>query len=209
MQDAGRITVEAREPRRRDGGEFGINSPSVSFLVTTPKTTSLEVRTGDGSVAARDLSGRARIDTGDGSIRLDRVEGDLQARTGDGSVEIANARGTVGVETGDGSVQVSGVLTELRTRTGDGSVSVAADPGSAMQADWQIETGDGAISLRLPASFDADIEASSGDGAVHVDGIPPPANRDEPRNAVRGRIGRGGRVLRLQSGDGSIEVSVR
>jgi DUF4097 and DUF4098 domain-containing protein YvlB len=204
-QEGGRIVVEGREPSRR-GGAF--DSSSVSFLVTTPRTSSLEARTGDGSVAARDLAGSTSVDTGDGSIRLERVEGDLRLRTGDGSVNVTAARGKVEVETGDGSVQVSGVLTELRARTGDGSVNVTADPGSAMQADWQIETGDGAVSLRLPAAFDADVDASSGDGGVHVDGIPSAADRDA-RNSVRGRLGRGGRTLRVQSGDGPIDVGVR
>jgi hypothetical protein len=208
-QDAGRIVLEAREPGRRDGGRFGFDSPSISFVVTAPKTTSLQARTGDGSVAARDLSGSARIDTGDGSIRLDRVDGDLQLRTGDGSVDVTTGRGRVEIETGDGSIHLSGVLTGMRLQTGDGSVDVTVEPGSAMQADWQIATGDGSIALRLPEAFDAEVDASSGDGGVHVDGIPSPANAEEPRNVVKGRLGRGGRSLRLQSGDGSIAVSAR
>jgi DUF4097 and DUF4098 domain-containing protein YvlB len=206
-QEGGRIVVDAREPRRRNDA-FG-NGASVSFLVTAPRTSALEARTGDGSVSARDLSGGVRVDTGDGSIRLDRTTGDLRLRTGDGSVEVTEARGAVDVETGDGSVEVSGVLAQLRVRTGDGAVSATADTGSVMQADWQIETGDGAISLRLPSAFDAEVEAGSGDGSIHVDGISTSTDRDESRKAVRGRLGRGGHGLRLQSGDGPIDVSVR
>ena len=207
-QDGGRVVVEAREPQRRSDLSFRGGS-SVSFLISAPRNTSLQARTGDGPVAARDLSGTVTVDTGDGPIRLERLEGELTLRTGDGSVDVTAVRGRVRAETGDGPVQVSGVLNGLSVRTGDGGVQLSAESGSAMQDDWQITTGDGPIAVALPAAFDAEVDASSGDGPIHVEGLPPPADGDEPRHAVNGRLGKGGRTLRLQSGDGGIDVRVR
>src|SRR5687767_14166556 len=58
-QDGNRIVIDAPEPRsRRDGFHFGPwQSPSVNLVVTMPRKTTADVRTGDGSISAEDLDG--------------------------------------------------------------------------------------------------------------------------------------------------------
>jgi hypothetical protein len=104
-------------------------------------------------------------------------------------------------------VVVSGVFTAVRARTGDGSVTIRADAGSAPTADWDIATGDGAITLRLPGAFNAELDAHTNDGAVHMRDITLTTVTGElRRNSVRGRLGSGGRLVRLRTGDGSITI---
>jgi hypothetical protein len=65
----------------------------------------------------------------------------------------------------------------------------------------------------LPANLDADLDAHTGDGGVHADGLPVqaergPENRDrKEKDSLRAQLGKGGRTLRLNSGDGSINIS--
>ena len=73
--------------------------------------------------------------------------------------------------TGDGRVRVSGKLTAVRARSGDGSIAIEARPGSATEADWDITSGDGAVTLQLPDDFNADLDAHTGDGSVHLNGV--------------------------------------
>lgn len=212
-QEGNRVVVDAPGPRDRDHViHFGSwQSPSVSLIVTAPRKVSIEARTGDGSITADDLDGTIALHSGDGSIRTRRVEGTLRARTGDGSIAIADASGRVEADSGDGSIEIAGRLEGLDVRTGDGSVRLEAFDGSALKNDWSVNTGDGSITVRLPRNLDADLDAHTGDGGVHADGLTVTAERidnsDENRDSLRGQLGKGGRTLRLRSGDGSINIS--
>jgi hypothetical protein len=209
-QQGNSVTVAVPEPPdRRDGFRFG-QSPSVHLVVTTPRRMTLEARTGDGSIAADDLAGSITLNTGDGSIRVRRIEGGLRARTGDGSISMNDVNGQLDAETGDGSIDVDGRFDAVTVRSGDGSVSVGANAGSVLKADWSITTGDGSISVRLPANIDAELDAQSNDGRVSADGFAGLTTGDRNDNgAVRGRLGKGGRSLRVRSGDGSISINRR
>lgn len=210
-QEGNRIVIEAPSLRnQRSVISFGgAVSPSVNFTVTAPRRLSLEARTGDGGIDARDLQGTIDLNSGDGRIEASNLEGQVKAHTGDGSIRIDQVVGRVAADSGDGSVEISGRLDELTVRTGDGPVRVEADSGSGMKADWSITTGDGRIALRVPNGFNAAVDASTGDGSVRVEGLPlPPATGDDSeRRRVVGQLGSGGATLRLRSGDGSIDVT--
>ena len=211
-QDGNRIVVEVPEPRdRRDGIHIGSwQSPSVSLVVTMPRQVTVEARTGDGSISADDLAGSVALNSGDGSIHARRIEGNLRARTGDGSIAITDAAGRVEANSGDGSIELGGRFETIDVRTGDGAVRLDVSEGSVLKNDWSVSTGDGSITLRLPRTLDAELDAHTGDGGVHADGIPGNAEKssdDNERGSLRAQIGKGGRTLRLRSGDGSINVS--
>ena len=209
-QEGNRIAIEAPSVRnQRTVISFGSwVSQSVNFTVTAPRRLTLEARTGDGLIEARDLEGTIDMSSGDGRIEASNIGGRVKAHTGDGSIHIAQAAGVVDADSGDGSVEIAGRLEELTVRTGDGSVRVEASDGSTMKSDWRITTGDGRIALRVPSDFNAAVDASTGDGSVRVEGVSVPPNDDESaRRRVVGQLGSGGATLRLRSGDGSINVS--
>jgi hypothetical protein len=212
-QEGNRIVVDVPEPRdRREVIHFGAwQSPSVSLIVTAPRKLTVEARTGDGSITADDLLGTIGLNSGDGSIRVRRVEGNLRARTGDGSIDIAEAAGRVEANSGDGSVELAGRFEAVEVTTGDGAVRLDIFDGSAVKTDWSVNTGDGSINVRLPRNLDAEVDAHTGDGGVHANGFPVAAERsnddDRNRDSLRAQLGKGGRTLRLRSGDGSINIS--
>jgi hypothetical protein len=214
-QQGQRVTVEARGPsgNNRPGGDVvhlgSWRSPSVSFVVTVPRQVSLEARTGDGSIVARDLAGTVVLRSGDGAIRVERVGGDLRVDTADGAVTVRDLHGTLDLNTGDGSVDVSGRLEIARVHTGDGAVRLEAMTGSAMKSEWSIDTGDGAIALVVPPDFNAQLDAYSGDGRITASGIgnaTPSEDNDQPAR-LNAALGSGGSVLRLRTGDGPITVT--
>jgi hypothetical protein len=86
-------------------------------------------------------------------------------------------------------------------------VVVEADEGSAMKGNWEIATGDGSIVFRVPDTFNAEIDATSRDGSVRgeLTGLDH-ARDDNGRESLKGRLGSGGHVVKLRSGDGSIRV---
>lgn len=211
----GDILIEAKRPRR-DGffEHFGQSSPRVRMVLAVPRRLNLEARTADGAILARDLNGRIELSTGDGSVRLQGIQGRMTIRTGDGAITASDLQGSVTVSTGDGSVLLSGRLDELEARTGDGAIDVNVLPGSTMRGDWNVSTGDGGVKILLPPDFNADIEATTGDGGISTSGVavastPGPEERERRRSALRGRVGSGGEMLTIRTGDGPVDIHVR
>ncbi len=148
----------------------------------------------------------ADLHTGDGSITMRGLHGDLHANTGDGSIRGEDLDGAVDAHTGDGSVHVAGRFERLQLHTNDGSVEVEAKNGSHMASDWHIQTGDGSVHLRVPASLAADLDAHTGDGSIHVD-LPSSTGRVKSEHALQSKLNGGGPALLLRTGDGSITVN--
>jgi DUF4097 and DUF4098 domain-containing protein YvlB len=209
-QDGNRVRVEAPAPKvqREFIGIGNFSGPSVSFIVRVPANVKLTAITRDGSIAVDKITGTVNLRSGDGSIRANGVNGDLTAHTDDGSLSLTDVNGRLSLESGDGSVRVQGRFEDLHVKTGDGSITIEADEGSAMKGDWDISTGDGAISFQVPRAFNAEVDASSQDGRVRsdIDGLTASNDDDDDRGTLRGRIGSGGHRITLRSGDGSITV---
>jgi len=206
-QDGNSITVEAHRPRRHPVLVFGIDTPTARLIVWVPKHADVHARSGDGSITIERVNGKLEAHTGDGSIRANGIAGDLNLSSGDGSVTVENAEGRLALDTGDGSVNVAGKLGVVRLHTGDGSIIYRAEPGTKMNDDWDITTGDGGVTLYLPADLGAELDAHTGDGTIRHDlALNPGGSSSNGRRTLRGRIGAGGPQLRIRTGDGSIRI---
>jgi DUF4097 and DUF4098 domain-containing protein YvlB len=206
-QEGNHVRVAARVPKMSGFGIHFNYSRSAKLIVSAPSMSNLVATSGDGGINVERISGRLDLRSGDGSIRGHDLGGDIKAHTGDGSIQLEGIKGALDVDTGDGHVVVTGTLTAVRARTGDGAVTIRAEPGSAPASDWEITTGDGAIRLELPDAFDAELDAHTSDGGVHMNGITlSNVSGEIGRNRVRGQLGAGGRLVRLRTGDGSITL---
>lgn len=202
------IDLEVKRPRAESFNGIGFHrSASARLVVSVPRDINITARSGDGSIKIERVNGRLELRTGDGSIRASEVSGELQFDTGDGSITVDKAQGRLAVDTGDGSVDVGGRLASVKLHTGDGSVVYHADQGSAMTDNWEITTGDGSVSVYLPQGFAAELDAHTGDGSIRSDleGLPSPTG-ENARRTLRGKIGEGGRLLRIRTGDGAIRL---
>jgi Toastrack DUF4097 len=210
-QNGSRVIVHALKPERRDSGvQVGFHyGRSVRFVVNVPRTTDLNATSGDGSISVSGVSGRVEARSGDGSVTTSDIKGDVALDTGDGSITAENVSGNVKVNTGDGSVTIKGQPQGLVAHTGDGSLNLDVTSGGGSPAgDWELTTGDGGIHVTLPANFNAQLDAHTGDGGIDANdfGLRPSG---EERNDLRGAIGTGGPTLRLRTGDGGITLSKR
>jgi hypothetical protein len=177
------VDIRVKEPYHHGGW----GRRSIRLRLTVPTQLTGVVKTGDGSISLRNVRGNLRVDTGDGSI------------TG------SDLGGTLSAHTGDGSMRLDGLFESLRLRTGDGSIQVHAHEGSKMTSDWDLQSGDGSIQIRLPRSFGADLQLRTGDGSIHTD-LPVTVGGLRDRREVHGKLNGGGLVLNVHTGDGSISV---
>ena len=136
------------------------------------------------------------VSTGDGRLRVDGVSGDLELRTGDGSIDVTGAKGRLRAETGDGRIRVENFEGDAETRTGDGRITLDGNFSSLA-----ARTGDGTISLSLPEGVNATVETNA--ESVYNDGVAVAESEAESR-VRRWRVGGGGQVLTLRTGDGQI-----
>ena len=164
----------------------------------------LRVNTGSGSVRVRSARGDLAIDTGSGDVATENVEaGRLHIDTGSGSVAINRARAqALDVDTGSGDIVAEDLdAGDIHVDTGSGRVSLAL-VRSAKRVN--IETGSGAVLVRVPRDYEAEFELDTGSGGIDLD-MPHTVTRQD-HGHLRGRIGDGGGSLRVDTGSGGIQV---
>lgn len=157
---------------------------AASLDVYVPRNSTLHVTSADGELNLEGVSGELTLRTGDGSIKVSNGGGQLQVNTGDGEIRIASFDGQVDARTGDGSISLDGKFTGLAARTGDGNISLSVPTNS----DFTIETN---------------AEGIDNTGMTISEDIAP------SKRVKRWRVGRGGNVFVLSTGDGRIVLNPR
>ena len=207
-QHGNTIEVEVKGPARESFTGIGFHrSTSARLIVSLPRRSDVQARSGDGTIRIDRVNGRIELRTGDGGIRAADVAGELTLNTSDGTITVTGAEGRLDLDTGDGGVNVTGRLTSVRLRTGDGSIVYRAEPGSTMAETWEISTGDGSVSLFLPRDFGADLDIHTGDGTIRNElQVTAETGVEVSRRTIRGKLNAGGKLLRVRTGDGSIRL---
>ena len=184
---------------------------SARLVASVPRGSRLTVTTRDGSIVVERIDGRLELRTDDGSVRVSEAAGDMTIVTRDGSITLDRVAGRIDARSGDGSINVAGTPASLLLETKDGSVVVRAERDTVMSADWSVRTGDGSVVVEIPEGFGAELDAETADGSVRselaVAGAEDAGSRDrDERRKLRGKIGPGGKILKLRTADGSIRL---
>jgi len=128
---------------------------------------------------------RVDVGTGSGEVVVDRVGGGVNASTGRGRVFVATSRGPVNASSGSGDIDV-------RVQ-------------STTDANIDVVTGSGLIRVSIPSDFNGEIDTQTGNGTLRSDFDITIVGRLDAQH-IRGTIGRGGPRIRLQTGNGRIEI---
>jgi DUF4097 and DUF4098 domain-containing protein YvlB len=158
---------------------------SVNFDVYVPRQSTLHVSSGDGALNLEGVKGQITLRSGDGPIEVSNGGGQLQVNTGDGVIRVIKFEGQVDARTGDGEIALDGNFNALSARTGDGTISLSVPAGSS----FTIETN-------------APDEISNEGFSVAEDITPSP-------RVKRWKIGNGGKVFILKTGEGKILLRPR
>jgi DUF4097 and DUF4098 domain-containing protein YvlB len=204
-QSGNSVSIEVRVPHWNWSFFGGSHNRSVRVELRVPRELALNVRTSDGNVTASGVSGKIEFDTGDGNVTANSVRGDIRMHTGDGHIDGHSLDGSLDADTGDGNLRIDGRFDALALKTGDGSIDAQVATGSKVANGWNLHSGDGHITLRLPSDLNAYLDAHTGDGSVTLD-IPVQVSGSLSHSAVRGKLNAGGGTLAVTSGDGSIHI---
>lgn len=128
----------------------------------------------------------------------------LDASTTDGPIEIAGATAPIKAKTVSGNIEAHTAVGPVVAYTTNGSLRVTVDSLAGTDA-VELETVNGSIVAQLPAWLDANLEARTVNGRIESDYEMTLTGRLNPRN-VSAQIGKGGRLLRLATVNGSIRL---
>lgn len=184
-QTGNSVDVEVRFPRHNFVIQFG--TYRVDIEIHMPREGRVNLQTGDGHIELSHFKGEMELESGDGHETIDSVDGNLRARTG------------------DGHISATGRFDVLELNTGDGRIEAQALPGSTMASSWTLHTGDGSVTLQLPANFAADVDLHTNDGHITVD-MPVAVEGRLGEKNIHGKMNGGGNLLTVHTGDGSIRL---
>jgi DUF4097 and DUF4098 domain-containing protein YvlB len=74
-----------------------------------------------------------------------------------------------------------------------------------LASGWRLETGDGNVTLEVPADLAADVDLHTSDGHIDLE-FPVTTEGKIRENEVRGKINGGGNLVTIRTGDGSIHL---
>ena len=127
----------------------------------------------------------------------------FSGNTVNGKVEANNLAADVDAKTVNGSINIS--TTGLaRAKTVNGSITAVMG-----RADWsddlEFKTVNGSIDISAPASLSAQVEAKTLNGEITTD-FPITVQGTFSKRRLTGTIGGGGRDLRLETVNGSVQI---
>ena len=187
-----------------DGDDRGRRNVTVAMTVLVPRGAQVKIVTGNGAVSVERVGGEVQATTGNGRVRVSGTDGAVRVTTGNGDVEVRDAKAPVRVTTGNGNVTVATTEGLVDARSGNGDIDVRI---SALRArdDMTFSTGSGTVHLSLPASYNGELDASTGNGEMRSHFDLKVKGRLNPHR-IRATIGDGGPLLRLSTGNGGLEV---
>lgn len=177
---------------------------TVAITVLVPRGAQVKVATGNGAISVERVGGEVQASTGNGRVRVEGTDGAVRVSTGNGDVDVRGAKASVRVSTGNGRVNVGTTEGPVEVRTGNGDIDVTMTTLKAKD-DMTFSTGSGEVRVTLPAGYNGELDATTGNGELRSDFDLKIEGRMNPRH-IRATIGEGGPRLRMTTGNGRLEV---
>jgi len=123
--------------------------------------------------------------------------------TVNGDVEVNNLAGPVNAETVNGGVHLETAGGDASANTVNGSVTAVLHGQGT--TPLRFKTVNGGVTLSVPKDLSADLEAETVNGSIETD-FPITVTGRINRRHLDGRIGQGGRSIKLETVNGSIRI---
>jgi hypothetical protein len=177
---------------------------SVDFEVRLPRGVKIRAATGNGEVAVSGATAEVQATSGNGAVSVASSGGPVRASSGNGDIDVSEAGGEVTARSGNGDIRVTTTAGPVTASTGNGSIDARMSSLTGTE-DMAFRTGNGDVSVTLPANFEGEIEARLPNGRLESDFPLRVEGRLDPRR-LRATIGGGGRRITITSGSGGAEI---
>ncbi|MEP7011414.1 MAG: DUF4097 family beta strand repeat-containing protein [Acidobacteriota bacterium] len=182
-----RVKVEAQFPHGHSGlfswlSGRAVESIKVEFHVRIPREADLRIDNVNGGITLQGGKGDLRLTTVNGGVSATDTDGTLKLESTNGAIEAHHTRGTLEASTVNGRIEA-----ELADLAGKSS----------------LESTNGGITLRLPASVRANLSASTTNGGVSCDLDVAGAKK---RNRIEGTLNGGGPEIEIDTVNGAVSI---
>lgn len=147
------------------------------------------------------------LTTRNGKIETEGIRGDLVARTSNGEIDVDGGMGELDLQTSNGAIEIDATEATVAAESTNGNVSFA---GSLARGSHKLETSNGGIDLKLPASTPFRFEASTSNGSVtnRFPGLQPTSGKKGSRRlaGVVGQAEAAAIDVKLETSNGSITI---
>lgn len=177
-------------------------SPEVT--ISLPGEAAVKLQSSNGALELAGVSGNVDLRTDNGRVNATDTRGSLRAVTDNGRITLQHVQGTVVAHTDNGAIDGDGRFADLEAKTSNGSVHLAVLDASGLSGGIRVSTNNGSVHLQVPRSTHANVDLRSGLGAIRSNLSLSSDGSDEHHK--RGTVNGGGSVLRVTTGNGSINV---
>ncbi len=147
------------------------------------------------------------ITTASGNIKITGVRGDIKVNTASGDVDVESVAGQINAATASGEMRVRDVAGAVNASSASGNVEVditRLEGGEGMK----FSSASGNVSVRLPSGLDADVYMSTASGRITTDfPVEVRDSRHGSGSRAEGRLGSGGRNLRITTASGDVSLT--
>lgn len=214
--DAGSRSISIRPDGKPD------KSDPITYTLTVPNGTDLEVQTVHGDIDVDGVRGRLETSSVNGNVRVRGGREHVEVNTVQGTVEVTDASGRIEVNSVNdrvtlarisGDVNVTVVNGGVRLREVDSravkvtTVNGGIDYGGRLRGDgwYQLSTHNGEISLAIPEGVGANVGISTFNGHLEAD-FPVTLGSAKERRSFSFTIEDGGARLDLETFNGTIRL---
>lgn len=148
-----------------------------------------------------------RCDSRFGALDVSHIEGSLDGKSGNGRIGITNASfGLCDARSSFGAIAAGGLRGDSVTlNSGNGGIRIACSPAGPADLKAQVRSSFGGVDFTAPTRFAGEVNLNANFGTVKT-AMPITISREISRNRVAGTIGDGAGRIRLESGNGSVEL---
>ena len=159
--------------------------PSVDMNIKVPSYVTIDtVKTSNGAIQISDTKGNITAQTSNGAIIIENVDGYVQATTSNGRIEIKQTRGIRDLQSSN-----LGINAEILD----------------FQDNISVSTSNGAITLYINPTLNADIEMTTSNGEISISGLSLNLTVNEEKHKV-GKLGEGGNKISISTSNGNIKI---
>ena len=194
---AGILEIEIDVPRKwnRHG--------RVALEIRMPRTVQIEVSSSNGKVAVCGMRADVHARSGNGSVSVKDTVGDLMLSAANAKVCCKHTRGRLAARSSNGNVELTDHAGALAATTSNGSIRATL---SRLDLEGvQLATSNGRIVLDLPEEVDAEMDVRVDNGVIRNARSDQPGI-DETAGRVRGKLGRGGPLIKLRTSNGTVSI---
>jgi len=216
------VTIPARSSINVDGGTNG--GISVRGWDRNEILVRSEIQVWDhdrNQAEAKDIAAHIRVETADGHIHPEGPRGgdngwgvsyeifvpkriDLTLRTNNGGVNLEDVHGLMDFVTTNGGVSLKRVAGNVDGQTTNGGVRIELSGDGWDGEKCEVHTTNGGVTLLVPASYSAHLEAETTHGGVDI--AFPVTVHGHIGTHIETDLGSGGKLIRVGTTNGGVSV---